>query len=156
LKLKAGVNITHIIYAGGGPATQALLAGTVDLLCGSMPNAQEHVKAGAMKGLAVTSPQRWPDLVDIPTFTELGYPDIVLDTGHFLLAPAGTPQDVVDRLARETLAALARSEVKERLRQVGYAPIAGGPDVLKARIAREVPLFKQLVAGAHIRNLDGM
>ena len=154
LKLKAGITITHIIYAGGGPATQALLAGTVDLLCGSMPNAHEHVKAGAMKGLAVTSPHRWADLPDVPTFTELGFPDIVLDTGHFLLAPAGTPKDVVERLARETLAALSRAEVKERLRQVGYAPIAGGPDVLKARIAREVPFFKELVTGARIKRLD--
>jgi tripartite-type tricarboxylate transporter receptor subunit TctC len=154
LKLKAGINLTHITYGGGGPATQALLAGTVDLLCASMPNAQEQVKAGTMKGLAVTSGLRWADLADVPTFTELGFPDLVLDTGHFLLAPVGTPQPVIDRLARDVLAILARSEVKERLRQVGYAPVAGSPEVLKARIAREVPLFKDLIAGAKVRQLD--
>ena len=90
----------------------------------------------------------------MPSFTELGYPDIVLDTGHFLLAPAGTPEEIVAKLAKDTIAVLGRQEVKDRLRQVGYAPIAGGPAVLKARIAREVAFYKELVASAHIKQLD--
>jgi tripartite-type tricarboxylate transporter receptor subunit TctC len=154
LKLKAGINITHIAYGGGGPATQALLTGTVELLCASMPNAQEQVKAGTMKALAVTSLTRWADLAEVPTFAELGYPDMNLDTGHFLLAPAGTPEGVVRVIAERVLATLARPEVKERLRQIGYAPVAGGPEVLKARMAKEIPLFKALVAGANIRPMD--
>jgi tripartite-type tricarboxylate transporter receptor subunit TctC len=153
-KLRAGVQLTNIAYGGGGPATQALLSGTVDLLTASLPNVQEQVRAGTMKGLAMTSTQRWPELPDVPTFVELGFPDIVLDTDHLLLAPAGTPPDVIERLAKETQAVLAHEAVKERLRQVGYASIAGGPDVLKQRIAKEVPFFKELVASAKIPQID--
>jgi tripartite-type tricarboxylate transporter receptor subunit TctC len=119
-----------------------------------MPNVQQQVLAGAMKGLAVTGGQRWSDLAQVPTFGELGFPDINLDTGHFLLAPAGTPPSIVALIAAKTLTALARPEVQERLHQIGYVPISGGPDVLRARMAREVPLFKQLVADAHIHPLD--
>jgi tripartite-type tricarboxylate transporter receptor subunit TctC len=153
-KLRAGIQITNIAYGGGGPATQALLSGTVDLLCASLPNVQEQVRAGAMKGLSITSTQRWPDLPEVPTFGELGFPDIVLDTGHFLLAPAGTPPEIIERLAKETLAVLAQDAVKERLRQVGYAPVAGGPDALRQRIAKEVPFFKELVASAKIPQIE--
>jgi len=153
-KLRAGIQLTNIAYGGGGPATQALLSGTVDLLTASLPNVQEQVRAGTMKGLAMTSTQRWPELPDVPTFVELGFPDIVLDTDHLLLAPAGTPPDVIEQLVKETQAVLAQDAVKERLRQVGYASIAGGADVLKQRIAREVPFFKELVASARIPLID--
>jgi tripartite-type tricarboxylate transporter receptor subunit TctC len=153
-KLRAGINITNIAYGGGGPATQALLSGTVDLLSASLPNVQEQVLAGTMKGLAMTSRERWPELPDVPTFVELGFPDIVLDTGHFLLAPAGTPPEVIERLAQNTKAVLAQDAVKARLRQVGYAPIAGGPDVLRERIAKEVAFFKELVASAKIPQIE--
>jgi len=107
-----------------------------------------------MKGLAMTSTQRWPELPDVPTFVELGFPDIVLDTDHLLLAPAGTPPDVIERMAKEIRAVLAQDAVKERLRQVGYASIAGGPGVLKQRIAKEVPFFKELVASARIPQIE--
>jgi tripartite-type tricarboxylate transporter receptor subunit TctC len=153
-KLRAGINITNIAYGGGGPATQALLSGTVDLLSASLPSVQEQVLAGTMKGLTMTSRERWPELPDVPTFVELGFADIVLDTGHFLLAPAATPSDVIERLAKATQDVLAQDAVKARLRQVGYAPIAGGPDVLKTRIAKEVAFFKDLAASAKIPQIE--
>ena len=102
----------------------------------------------------MTSRERWPELPDISTFVELGFPDIVLDTGHFLLAPAGTPPEVVERLAQATKDVLAQDAVKARLRQVGYAPISGGPEVLKERIAKEVAFFKDLVASAKIPQIE--
>ena len=152
--LKAGIDLTHVPYGGGGPATQALLTGSVDLSTATLPNVAEQVKAGTMKGLALTSRERWPDLPDVPTFTELGFPDVVLDTGHFLLAPAGTPAQIVDRLSKDTLAVLALPEIKERLHQIGYTPVAEGPDMLKQRIAREVSLYKELVANSHIAQIE--
>src|ERR1700761_7377504 len=145
-KLRAGVQITNIAYNGGGPATQALLSGTVDLLSTALPGAQEQVRSGTMKGIAITTKQRWSTLRDVPTFTELGFPDVSLDTEHFLLAPAGTPQDVVDRLAKAALEVLAREDVKTRVLQAGYAPVGGGPDMAKQLIAKDVPFFKDLVA----------
>jgi tripartite-type tricarboxylate transporter receptor subunit TctC len=153
-KLKAGVQITNIAYNGGGPATQALLSGTVDLLSTALPGAQEQVRSGTMKGIAITTKQRWSTLPDVPTFTELGFPDVSLDTEHFLLAPTGTPPDVVDRLVKAALEVLARDDVKARVLQVGYAPVGGGPDMAKQLIAKDVPFFKDLVAKAKIPQIE--
>src|SRR5580692_2932746 len=72
-KLKAGVDITNIPFNGGGPATQALLTGTVDILSTALPGAQDQIRAGTMKGLAITTTERWPTLPDVPTFVEQGF-----------------------------------------------------------------------------------
>ena len=84
-KLKAGLDITNIPFNGGAPATQALLTGTVDLLLTALPSAQAQVQAGVMRGLAVTTKERWVNLPDVPTFKETGFPDVTLETEHFLL-----------------------------------------------------------------------
>jgi tripartite-type tricarboxylate transporter receptor subunit TctC len=153
-KLKAGVDITNIPYNGGGPATQALLTGTVDVLSTALPGAQSQVQSGTMKGIAVTTTQRWPTLPDIPTFVESGYPDITLNTEHFLLAPAGTPADFIDRVSRAILAIVAQDELKKRILEVGYDPVAVGPDVAKARIAKDVAFFEDLIANAKIPQVE--
>ena len=153
-KLKAGINITNIAYNGGGPATQALLSGTVDVLSTALPGAQEQVRSGAMKGIALTTTQRWPTLPDVPTFVELGFPDITLNTEHFLLAPRGTPPQVVERLTKAILTVLAQDDVKKHVLQVGYLPVSGGPDAAKQRIAEDVPFFKELVTNAKIPQIE--
>jgi len=140
-KLKAGIEITNIAYNGGGPATQALLTGTVDVLSTALPGAQEQVRTGTMTGIALTTTQRWPTLPDVPTFSELSFPDITLTTEHFLLAPAGTPPETIERLTKAVLAVLAQDDLKARVRQVGYEPIVGGPDAAKQRIDKDVPFF---------------
>jgi tripartite-type tricarboxylate transporter receptor subunit TctC len=153
-KLKAGINVTNIAYNGGGPATQALMTGTVDVLSTALPGALSQVQGGTMKGIALTTAQRWPALPDVPTFSALGFPDITLVTEHFLLAPAGTPPDVVERLTKATLAVLAKDELKQRVRQVGYDPISGGPDLAKQWIARDVPFYKDLIKNAKIPQIE--
>jgi tripartite-type tricarboxylate transporter receptor subunit TctC len=153
-KLKAGINITNIAYNGGGPATAALLGGTVDVLSTALPGAQEQVRGGTMKGVALTTTQRWPTLPDVPTFVELGLPDITLNTEHFLLAPAGTPPEVVERLTKAVLTVLSQDELKKRVLQVGYDPYVAGPDVVKERIAKGVPFFKDLVTNAKIPQIQ--
>jgi tripartite-type tricarboxylate transporter receptor subunit TctC len=89
-KLKAGVDITNIPFNGGGPATQALLTGTVDLLLTALPGAQAQVQAGVMRGLAVTTKERWVNLPDVPTFKEAGFPDVTLEIRALL---AGASRD---------------------------------------------------------------
>ena len=153
-KLKAGVEITNIAYNGGGPATQALLTGTVDVLSTALPGAQSQVQAGVMKGIALTTMQRWPTLPDVPTFTEAGFPDITLVTEHFVFAPAGTPQPTVDQLTKAFLGVMASDELKQRVRQVGYEPIVGDAAVAKDRIAKDVPFFKDLVKNAKIPQIE--
>jgi tripartite-type tricarboxylate transporter receptor subunit TctC len=153
-KLKAGVDVTNIPYNGGGPATQALLGGTVDVLSTALPGAQAQVRSGAMKGVALTTTQRWPTLPDVPTFTELGYPDITLTTEHFLLAPRGTPPEVLERFTKAVLAVMAQDDVKKRVLEAGYEPVAGGPDTVRQRVAKDVPFFKDLVANAKIPQIE--
>jgi tripartite-type tricarboxylate transporter receptor subunit TctC len=153
-KLKAGIDVTNIAYNGGGPATQALMTGTVDILSTALPGALSQVTGGTMKGIALTTKERWPALPDVPTFIELGFPDITLVTEHFLLAPAGTPPAILEQLTKATLAVLAQDAVKERVRKVGYDPISGGPDLAKAWIARDVPFFKDLVKNAKIPQIE--
>ena len=153
-KLKAGVEITNIPFNGGGPATQALLTGTVDLLLTALPGAQAQVQAGVMRGLAVTTQTRWINLPDVPTFKEAGFPDVTLETEHFLLASAGTPPQLLERLGKATLAVMAQDDIKNRVIALGYAPIAGGPDAVKERIAKTVPFFKELIASAKIPQIE--
>jgi tripartite-type tricarboxylate transporter receptor subunit TctC len=153
-KLKSGLQITNIPFNGGGPATQALLTGTVDILSTALPGAQSQIKSGVMKGIALTTSTRWPDLPDVPTFVESGFPDITLKTEHFLLAPAGTPQPILNQLTKAVLAVLAQDNVKQRVKDLGYELIAGGPDVAKATIVREVPFYKDLIKNAKIPQIE--
>jgi tripartite-type tricarboxylate transporter receptor subunit TctC len=76
---------------------------------------------------------------------ESGYPGFVMETTHLLVAPAGTPRPIVERLATETIAILRRPDMSEKIRQAGFAPIAGGPDRLAPRFAKEVPEFRELI-----------
>jgi len=153
-KLKAGSDITNIPFNGGGPATQALLTGTVDILSTALPGAQSQVQAGVMKGIALTTSTRWPGLPDVPTFVESGFPDITLKTEHFLLAPTGTPQPVLNQVTKAILAVLARDDVKKRVADLGYELVAGGPDVAKSAIAKEVPFFEDLIKDAKIPQVE--
>jgi tripartite-type tricarboxylate transporter receptor subunit TctC len=153
-KLKAGVEITNIPFNGGGPATQALLTGTVDILSTALPGAQSQVQAGVMKGIALTTTERWSTLPDVPTFVESGYPDITLNTEHFMLAPAGTPQAIIDQLTKAVLAVLSRDDVKQKVREVGYEPIVGDAAVAKDRIAKRVPFYKDLIRDAKIPQIE--
>jgi tripartite-type tricarboxylate transporter receptor subunit TctC len=149
-KLRAGINVTHVAYAGGAPAMQAVLAGTCQLGSMALGNIHAQVKAGAYKALAVTGKERWHDLPDVPTVQESGYPEFDLETIYILMAPAKTPAAVAERLSRETLNLLNKPDVGKRLQDTGLAVLARGPDALKARIAREVPAYKDIVAKAGI------
>ena len=122
----------------------------MDLLSTALPGAQAQVQSGVMRGLAITTKERWPSLPDVPTLDKQGFPDAALNTEHFLFAPGRTPPDIAERLTKATLTVLAQDSVKDRVRQPGYLPIAGGPDAVKERIVKNVPFFKELVAKANI------
>ena len=90
----------------------------------------------------------------MPTLDEQGFADVALNTEHFLFAPSATLPDIVERLTKAALTVLAQDSVKERVRGNGYLPIAGGPDAVKDRIAKNVPFFKDLVAKANIPQIQ--
>jgi tripartite-type tricarboxylate transporter receptor subunit TctC len=153
LKIRAGLDMTAVPYNGGGPAVQALLTRSVQLVSAALPSAHPQIVAGTLKGIAVTGEKRWFDLPDIPTMIEAGYPGFVVDTFTCMLLPAKTPQEIADILTRETLAILKVEEVQKKLRNVGFEATGGGPDALRARIGRELPLWGDIIAQAGIEKL---
>ena len=154
LKIRAGIEMTAVPYNGGGPAVQALLTRAVDMTSAALPSSHPQIVAGTLKGIAVTGERRWFDLPNIPTMIELGYPGFVLDTFTCMLAPAKTPREIADVLTKETIAILQLDDVKKRLRSVGFEATGSGPDALRARIARELPLWGDIIAQAGLKRFE--
>ena len=154
LKLKLGLEMTHIPYAGAGPANNAVLAGLVDFYVANYGSLTGLLNSGKVRPVAVTSKKRWPDLPDVPTLDELGVKDAESDTFQGVLAPAGTPQPVIDRLAKEMSTILADPEMQAKYVKLGLPVVAEGPAAFKARIEREVPMYKEVIdkAGLKIKN----
>jgi tripartite-type tricarboxylate transporter receptor subunit TctC len=153
LKSVAGVSMTHVPFAGAGPALQAILGGTVPLMCASLPGAHPLILNHDLVALAVTGSDRWYDLPDVPTMIELGYKDFVSDTFHGMLATAATPPDIVERVAAASLDILHNPAFHEQLRSLGFEVIANGPDGLRKRIEIEVPRYRDLVVKAGIERV---
>lgn len=151
LKLRAGINIQHIPYRGGGPATQALVAGTVHVGSVALAPVEPLIKAGTVKALAVTGATRWYSLPEVPTMIESGFPGFVSDTFNAMFAPAGTPPEIVALLVREVRAAMQRPEAAEAARKYGYQIVAGTPEELRTRLIAEIQGVKELVARAGIK-----
>ena len=150
LKQRAGIDMVHIPYAGAAPAAQALLSKTVDVGTMSISVAMPHIQSGTLKGLAVTGAERWPDLPDIPTVAEAGVPETVSEPWQGILVPAGTPTDVVERLAKALLDIAQRPDVRDKLRSAGFAATGQGPQAFGKRIAEDVPKWKDVIERARI------
>jgi tripartite-type tricarboxylate transporter receptor subunit TctC len=154
LKLREGLQkMATVPFAGGGDALKALISGTVQLSSGVLAPAHPQIKAGNIKGLAVTGTTRWHDLPEIPTMLESGYPDFVFDTYTALMAPAKTPPEVVARLEKVALDILAKPEMRQRLTQAGFEVTAKDGKGHTARIAKEVPMFSDIIVQAGIKKL---
>jgi tripartite-type tricarboxylate transporter receptor subunit TctC len=151
LKLRAGVKIQHIPYRGGGPTTQALVAGTVDMAVVALAPVEPLIKAGTVKALAVTGATRWYSLPDVPTMIESGYPGFVSDTFNAMFAPAGTPPEILALLVKEVRAAMQRPDAIEAAKKFGYQIVAGTPEQMTARLVAEIASVKELVARAGIK-----
>jgi len=149
-KSRAKINIAPIPYPGGGPAIQAVLGGSTQIgsinILGLMP----HIKSGALIPLAQTGSERAAEMPNVPTLTELGYPNTEAETFVAILAPAGTPPAIVERLSKEINLILQNAEVNDRLKKFGFRVVAGGPEVLRARMQREVPMWKEIIEKAKV------
>ena len=151
LKLRTGVQMLHIPFAGAGPATTAVLGGQVDLYTANIGSLIPLIDAGKVRPIAVTSRGRWSDLPDAPSLEELGIRDAVSDTFQGIYAPGGTPQPIIDRLVKELSAILSRDDVREKFTKAGLPVVAEGPDMFRARIAREVPMYKEIIDQAGLK-----
>jgi len=150
LQLKAGVPVENIPYNGAGPAIQALLAQTTPVGITALPPAHPHIKSGALRPLAITADKRWFDLPEVPTMEESGYPGFVSETFQGMYAPVGTPDAIVQRVVRDTLEVLADAGTLEKLRGVGFDVRAKGPAGLAERVAREVPMWRDVIQQSRI------
>jgi tripartite-type tricarboxylate transporter receptor subunit TctC len=151
IKLKTGIHMQHIPYPGAGPATTAALAGQVDLYTANIGSLQNLIDGGKLRPIAVTSKKRWPALPSVPTLDEVGIKDAESDTFQGIFVRAGTPQPIVDRLAKELTAILARPDIREKYEKVGLPVLAEGPAAFRARVQHEVPMYKEIIDKAGLR-----
>lgn len=151
VKLRTGADFVHIPFAGAGPAGQAAIAGQVDMYAANLGSVNAQIEGGLLRGIAQTGKERWPQLPNVPTLNELGIKNAESDTFQGLFAPAGVPKPIVDRLAKELTAILARPEIKEKYLKTGLGVLAEGPEKFKARIEREVPMYKEIIDKAGIK-----
>ena len=151
LKLRTGIQMQHIPFPGAGPATTAVLAGQVDLYTANLGSVSAFIDSGKVRPLAVTAMKRWPSLPDVPTLEEIGIKDAASDTFQGLYVAGGTPKPIVDRLAKEISAILARPDVKEKFAKSGLPVLAEGPDAFMARVKHEVPMYKEIIDKAGLR-----
>ena len=145
-----GINVTHVAFGGAAPAMQSILSGNVQLGSMAFSNIYAQVKAGTYKGIAVTGQERWPDLNDVPTVAEFGISGFRFRDGLHMMAPGATPKEIIDLVSRETIALLQKPETRERMKANGMAIFGRGPEALRARMMREVPMYREIVAKAGI------
>jgi tripartite-type tricarboxylate transporter receptor subunit TctC len=150
LKLNTGVEMVHIPYPGAAPAAQALLSKTVEVASTSITVAKPQIGVGAMKGLAVTGSERWPELPDVPTVGEAGVPAALADTWQGIMVPTGTPKEAVERLATALISVMRRPDVRERLLNAGFYATGRGPAEFHRRIVEEIPKWKTVIQKARI------
>ena len=151
LKLRTGIDMQHIPFPGAGPATNAVLAGTVDLYTANIGSVQGLIDGGKVRPIAVTATKRWAPLPDVPTLEEIGVKDAASDTFQGVYVLAGTPQPIVDRLAKELATILAKPDVQEKFAKIGLPVVAEGPDAFRKRVEREVPMFKEIIDKAGLK-----
>src|SRR5258708_29324018 len=151
IKLRTGIQMQHIPFPGAGPATNAVLAGAVDLYTANIGSVQSLIEAGKVRPIAVTSKTRWPPISNVPTLDEIGIKGAESDTFQGVYALAGTPQPVIDRLAKELSAILARPDVKEKFAKVGLPVVADGPAAFMKRVQHEVPMYKDIIDKAGLK-----
>lgn len=151
LKLKANFFMLHIPYRGTAPSVTDLLGGQVDATFTGAPAVLPHVRNGRLRALAVSSPQRLASLPDVPTVAESGYPGFDADQWYGIVAPAGTPAAVVNRLNVEINKALQVPAVAQQLTNEGAIPTPGSPKAFADLIAREIPRWAAVVKAGHVR-----
>jgi tripartite-type tricarboxylate transporter receptor subunit TctC len=150
LLLSQKIELVHVPYKGVGPALTALLGNEVSALLSTFASALPHVKSGRLRALGVTSAQRAPTLPDIPTIAESGVPGYAYGTWYGLLAPAGTPRAIVEKLNRATTEVLASPKTAERYIGQGLTPTPSTPARFAAHLKSEIQKWTKVVREAKI------
>ena len=149
--LQAGIKMVHVAYRGEAPAINDLLGGQLDLIFANLSAVIGNVKAGSLRALAVTSAQRAASAPDIPTIAEVALPGFEAATWFALVAPAGTPRDIVLRLNSEVTRLVGQAEVRQRFVDLGMTVDAATPDALDGYIKTEIAKWSKVIKDADIR-----
>jgi tripartite-type tricarboxylate transporter receptor subunit TctC len=149
--IESKTQMTHVPYKGGSAHTLDLMAGRLQLIFDSTTNAMPLIKSGKVRALAVASPKRLPDLPDVPTFAEAGYPNFEVTSWYGLFGPAKMPPAIVAKLSSDLQKVLKQPEVIEKLRGVGITPATGEPAPLAALIPTEYEKYGKLIKTANIK-----
>ena len=150
-RLAFQLDLVHVPFTGAGPAIQATVGGHTPIAFTALPPALSAVQSGQLRALGVASAERAAGMPDVPTFAEQGVKDQDADTLTGIVAPAGTPKEIVDLLYREIAKIVAQPDVKERLTVLGFKPVANTPDQFGARIRLEIDKWGKVVRDAKLR-----
>jgi len=137
--------VVHIPFKGGAPSTAAVVSGEVDFSFANMTDGLPQVKAGSVRGLAVTSLRRSPYLPDLPTVHEAVLPDFAVETWNGIMAPAKTPEPIIRKLSEILIMMADDPEVKEIMRKAGADTVKTTHDQYRAQIVREIAQWKPLI-----------
>jgi tripartite-type tricarboxylate transporter receptor subunit TctC len=150
-KVKTGTKMNHVPYKGAGPAMQDLLAGQVDLMFDGMGSSAPQIRGQRLKPLAVTTATRSPAFPDVPTVQEAGVPGYEVTTWYALWAPAGTPQDVINKLQQEVAKAMTSQQLKDVWAQQGASPGGNTPSEFGAFVKAEIAKWADVVKASGAR-----
>ena len=152
IKSRENINMTHIPYKGAGPAMIDLMGGRTQILVGSLASVMAEIQSGQVRAIVQTGTQRWPELPNVPTTTEAGIKDAVSVTFQAVFVAAGTPPEIVTQLSNECTTVLKQPEMVEKMKKVGLEVTAYDSEGLRARVAREVPMWKEVIEKAGIKD----
>jgi tripartite-type tricarboxylate transporter receptor subunit TctC len=152
LSRDTGIQMVHIPFKGAAPLKQELIAGRINIGGDQLSSSLADIKAGKIKALATNASRRISDLPEVPTVRELGYPLLEADGWNGLFVPAKTPREIIDRLQRETAAAVRNPETAKRLLEIGAEPVGSSPAEQDAILKRQVEQFRPVIKEMKIEN----
>lgn len=150
-KTLADINMIHVPYKGGGPAAIAILNGEVDAIFAVYQNIAPLIKAGKLRVLAVAVSERWPTLPEVPTVAEMGVPGFEVVNWYGLVAPAGTPKQIISKINKEVVRALQMPDVIDVLAQNGMVPLPSTPEQFGTFLRSEIKKWAKVVKDSNIR-----
>ena len=150
-KSRAGVNMQHVPYKGTAPALTDILGGRINVMFDTVGAFNEHVRAKTLKPIAVTAKARMAAAPDVPTVSESGLPDFVAGTWAGVIAPAGTPKEIVNRVSGEIQKILRDPAIREQLAKLGYEAVGNTPEEYDAFMRQEVALWAKVIKDADIK-----
>jgi tripartite-type tricarboxylate transporter receptor subunit TctC len=150
-RLAYKLDLVHVPFTGAAPAVQATIGGHTPIAFTALPSSLSAIQSGQVRAIGLAASERAQQIPDVPTFTEQGVTGQDADTLTGIVAPAGTPKEIVELLAREIAKSVAQPDVSERLAMLGFKPVANTPDEFSARIRLEMEKWGQVVRAANLR-----